>query len=157
MTGGRLAKKDWVLLCLMRAPLDRLRLMKTLFLIWRRHLRADDADFFQFRPYLYGPCSFELYSVLETMQEGGSIVHESHPGERWGNYILSHRGKEEAQEARERADANELKAIEEIVKFASTASIGELLNQVYEEAPEYAVKSLFKRLSHGDTGPGRSC
>lgn len=47
-------------------PLDRIRLMKSLFLTWHRTERRL-KDFYEFTPYLYGSCSFDLYRELEAL------------------------------------------------------------------------------------------
>ena len=65
-----ISKRDWILLALRKTPLDRIRLMKTLFLVWNRSGRSI-AGYFEFEPYLYGPCSLEMYSVLDDLTEHG--------------------------------------------------------------------------------------
>ncbi len=61
---SRLEKREWLLLILREKPLDILRLMKGLFLIWNRSGRQIDG-FYKFVPYKYGPYSSELYTELK--------------------------------------------------------------------------------------------
>ena len=50
------SKSKWILVILRRKSLDRIHIMKVLFLIWYRS-REEIKDYFQFEPYLYGPYS----------------------------------------------------------------------------------------------------
>lgn len=138
-----LAKKDWILLTLRRTPLDRIHIMKTLFLVWHRSGRKI-TDYFEFEPYLYGPCSFEVYTVLEKLQAEGFIVQPSHPTPQWVNYYLTMRGKREADEVAKRVPSDTRKLIEEIAVEVSQIGFYELLRKVYTEAPDFAVNSMFR-------------
>ncbi len=138
-----LMKKDWILLALRQTPLDRIHIMKTLFLIWHRSGRKL-RDYFEFVPYLYGPCSFEVYSVLENLQANGYIVQPPHPMPQWVNYYLTDVGKREAKEASKRASPETLRFIETVAGEASQLRFHELLRKVYAEAPDFAVNSMFR-------------
>lgn len=136
-------KKDWILLALRRTPLDRIHIMKTLFLIWHRSER-NISDYFEFVPYLYGPCSFEVYSTLESLQADGFIVQPPHPMPQWVNYYLTDRGKKEAEEAKKRVSSDALNLIEKVAEEVSQLSFHELLRKVYAEAPDFAANSMFR-------------
>jgi len=138
-----LTKKDWILLALRRIPLDRIHIMKTLFLIWHRSER-NIPDYFEFEPYLYGPCSFEVYSVLADLQADGLIVQPPHPVPQWVNYYLTAKGKREAEEAEKGISPTTLELIEKVAEEISRLDFSELLRQVYSEAPDFAVNSMFR-------------
>lgn len=138
-----LTKNDWVLLILRQNPLDRIHIMKALFLIWHRSGR-NIKNYFEFVPYLYGPCSFEVYSVLENLQANGFIVQPPHSMPQWVNYYLTDRGKKEVEEAEKRASFEIIRFIETIAKEVSQLSFYELLQRVYAEAPDFAVNSMFR-------------
>jgi len=138
-----LTKKDWLLLLLKQSPLDRIHIMKALFLVWHRSRRKIE-DYFEFEPYLYGPCSFEVYTVLDNLEGNSYIVQPPHPIPRWVNYYLTERGKKEAEEATKRASSEILRFIESVVKEVSQLSFYELIRKVYAEAPDFAVNSMFK-------------
>lgn len=140
-----LTKKDWLLLLLKQSPLDRIHIMKALFLIWHRTGRKIE-DYFVFEPYLYGPCSFEVYSVLESMEVDGWIVQPPHPMPQWVNYYLTESGKKESEEAVKRASPETLRLIEIMSEEVSQISFYELLRKVYTEAPDFAVNSMFKEV-----------
>lgn len=136
-----LRKKDWILLALRRTPLDRIHIMKTLFLIWHRSEKKI-TDYFEFIPYLYGPCSFEVYTVLENLETNGFIVQPPHPMSQWVNYYLTERGKKEA--AKIASPPEILRLIETVAEEVSQLSFYELLRRVYAEAPDFAVNSMFR-------------
>lgn len=138
-----LTKEDWILLVLKQAPLDRIHIMKDLFLIWHRSGRKI-TDFFKFEPYLYGPCSFEVYSELETLQADGHVVQATHPIPKWVNYSLTEKGIMAASDAEKRATSKSLGFIKTVVQETSKMSFYELLQKVYTEAPDFAVNSMFR-------------
>jgi len=138
-----LTKKDWILLILREAPMDRIHIMKALFLIWHRKNR-NLPNYFEFVPYLYGPCSFEVYSMLENLQSTGFIVQPPHPVPQWVNYYLTAKGKKEAEEVSEKVSQQTLEIIKGVVKEISNLNFFELLQKVYKEAPDFANNSIFK-------------
>jgi hypothetical protein len=71
------SSSDWVLLVLRKAPLDRIRIMKALFLIWYRSGKSI-PDFFSFEPYLYGPYSLEVYAALKNLVDADLAVQPPH-------------------------------------------------------------------------------
>lgn len=137
----RLEKKDWILLALSVAPLDRLRLMKALFLTWQDVGRSI-PDYFEFQPYMYGPVSFELYSCLEDLQAAGMIVQPPSPFPRSARYYLTDTGQDVAREAQQEAPSSQFDALQRNVSFAARAGFAELLARTYEAAPDFAVNSV---------------
>ena len=140
-----LTKKDWVLLALDAAALDRLRVMKALFLVWL-HYNRNIHDYFEFVPYLYGPCSFEVYSILSDLQRDKLAVQAPESPLAWAPYYLTQRGKEEATEAKKRAKPDEQEAIRKWAQFAESTDFHNLLRHVYTQAPDFAVNSLVRNI-----------
>ncbi len=140
-----LTKQEWILLILRQAPLDRIHIMKTLFLLWHRSGR-NIKDFFKFEPYLYGPCSFEVYAELRYLEDSGFIIRPPHLTPQWVNYYLTEKGREKAEEAAKKAET-EMPIIKDVVDEISHLSFYELLQKVYTEAPDFAVNSMFKEVA----------
>jgi uncharacterized protein len=138
-----LSKEDWILLALKQTPLDRIHIMKALFLIWHRSSGRIE-NYFEFTPYLYGPCSFEVYSVLENLRSDRLIVQPPHPKPQWVNYYLTEKGIEKSEEAAKKIPLDLLEFIRGIANEVSPLSFYELLKKVYKEAPEFAAKSMFR-------------
>lgn len=138
-----IAKKYYILLALRQAPLDRIHIMKALFLVWHKSGRKI-KDYFEFVPYLYGPCSFEVYSELEKLKAEGFIVQPLHPMPQWANYYLTEKGKKDADESVKKVSPNTLRLLKEVSEEVSRLSFYELLKIVYKEAPDFAVNSMFR-------------
>lgn len=132
---------DQILTALQAAPLDRIRLMKTVFLVWHRSGRPQTGPF-HFQPYLYGPCAFDLYTALEDMEHRGLIAQTPHPISRWASYYLTGAGKAEA--SRLTLECAQHVIIADIARWAATQTFRSLLNQVYQEAPDYASNSILR-------------
>ena len=136
-----LEKKDWLLIVLWGKPLDRIRLMKALFLIWHRSGR-DLKGFFEFVPYMYGPCSFELYDVLESAGRERLISQAPHPVPQWARYFLTARGASAAESVARGIDRSFLTKIQSIAEEVESLGFYRLLQQVYQEAPDFALESV---------------
>lgn len=140
-----LKKSDWILLILKVKPLDRIHIMKTLFLIWYRSPKKI-PDYFHFEPYHYGPYSLEVYSELRNLLVHNLIVQPSHPIQQWANYYLSDSGRIKAETISENIDTTLISLIDSTVEETSKFSFFELLEKVYREAPEFAVNSVIKEV-----------
>ena len=116
--------------------------MKALFLLQRR--AGEIPDYFHFEPYLYGPCSFEVYDVLATLEKEGLVVRPLHPMPQWVAYYLTERGKKEAESALRDLDPGVRKRLETVTRDVSQLGFYELLKRVYDEAPEFTVNSVLK-------------
>lgn len=133
------SQQDQILVALQTVPLDRIRLMKTLFLFWYRNGRPANGPF-SFKPYLYGPCSFDLYTALDDMVKNGLIVQALHSISRWANYHLTEAGLKAITCVS--LDSTHRGQIVEIAHWSATQSFQSLLKQVYTEAPDYATQSI---------------
>lgn len=138
------AKSDWVLVILRKKPLDRIHIMKSLFLVWYRSEKKDIEDYFHFEPYLYGPYSLEVYSELRNLLAHGLVVQPPHAMQQWANYHLTEQGRTKAEEAVKKIDPAFIALVESIVGEVSHLGFFELLEKVYREAPEFAVNSVIK-------------
>jgi hypothetical protein len=130
-----------ILVALSGAALDRIRLMKTLFLVW---YRSDDGEHgpFYFEPYLYGPCSFEVYRELDKLQSRGLIVQAPHPIAQRSRYHLTAAGRRVADTAAEQLGAKLSRELRDTARWSAELSFGSLLSAVYSEAPEFVARSI---------------
>jgi uncharacterized protein YwgA len=135
-------KARWILAMLRISPLDRIHIMKALFLLQRR--AGEIPDYFHFEPYLYGPCSFEVYDVLTALEREGLVVRPLHPVPHWAAYYLTERGRREAEEAVRDLDQQLREHLEAVTGEVGQLGFRELLRRVYDEAPEFTVNSVLK-------------
>jgi hypothetical protein len=138
-------KDDWILLALKERPLDRLHLMKALFLTWHRSGR-NIPNYFAFEPYLYGPCSFDAYRVLDAMSKEQLITQPSEPLPRWAKFYLTEKGKRAAAEAAARAKGPHVELLTDVVREVAQLGFSPLLARVYAQAPDFAVNSVARRV-----------
>lgn len=132
-----------ILSALQVTPLDRVRLMKTLFLFWHRSGRSAFGPF-RFRPYLYGPCAFDLYAALDAMEARGLIVQAPHPVNRWAPFHITNAGRHLILPLASEFPPSEQKRVSDIASWAAKQDFQSLLRHVYEEAPDYATESVFQ-------------
>jgi len=151
-----IAKNDAVLLLLRAKPMDRIRLMKALFLLWQRSGR-NIPGYFRFEPYLYGPCSFEVYSFLDDLCARRRIVQLPHPVERWPEYYLTARGREAAERAAKAVNSQIRLQLEQVAEEVSELELPELLRRLHEEAPEFAVNPISRFWSADSLVGARVC
>jgi len=138
-----LKKQDWILLLLQEKPLDRIRLMKALFLIWHRSGR-NIATFYEFVPYMYGPCSFDLYRELNLAEKDQLISQAPHVISQWAPYFLTERGSKIVSNVGKKLDRKLLNLIRSVAVEVASVGFNELLRRVYAEAPDFASQSVMK-------------
>jgi len=130
-----------ILVALSGAALDRIRLMKTLFIVWYRSGKREQGPFF-FEPYLYGPCSFEVYRELDKLQARGLVVQAPHPIAQRSRYHLTTAGKRAAEAAVQLLGPKLSRDLQETARWSAGLSFRSLLDSVYSEAPEFATRSV---------------
>jgi uncharacterized protein YwgA len=143
MMEEKMEKRD-ILLYFIYAPvkeaelLSPIQIMKGLFLI-KQELKLE--DFYRFEPYIYGPCSFEVYSDLEILTKERLITRVPSGG-RWFYYKITPLGKDKINAILDTMDRELSQCILEIKKFVVRNSIFELLSYVYSKYPDYARNSV---------------
>jgi len=111
-----------------------IQIMKSLFLFKQSE---KPQDFYEFFPYLYGPCSFDVYSDLKKLINEG-LIAEYPSGSYWSFYGITSRGEEILK--KEKIEREE--KLEEIKKFVLSKSFLELLQYIYSNYPEFAQNSI---------------
>jgi len=140
-------KKKDILLALMYLPTDKkiemmspIQIMKALFL-FKMELGLSDSEFYKFEPYLYGPCSFEVYSDLASLQSQGlADVELSLFG--WKYYHLTNKGRNITKEVVKKMDKRMLDELHDVKNTVISKNFMELLRYIYTKYPEYAKNSI---------------
>lgn len=139
----KLKKKDWILLLLNYSPLNRIHIMMTLFFIEQKTKRKI-KNYFVFKPYLYGPCSFEVYSILINLSNNYLIFDfTSNEGVK---YYLSSKGRKEVEKIIKKVSPTYLKFIKDTVNEISKLSFWKLMKKINTEAPQFTKESIFTRI-----------
>jgi hypothetical protein len=137
------ARRDLVLTALASGPLDRIRLMKSLFLLWHRSRRPEPWPF-RFKPYMYGPCAFSLYSTLAELEAERLVARAGAGMSRWDAYHLTDAGRGAATVAAARLPGRTTAELKDISGWAASRSFRGLLDAVYAEAPDFATASVLR-------------
>lgn len=148
-----MTRRDWLLLFVAYegAPdgLDPVRMQKGMFLF------AMEADLpasqkYRFKPYDYGPMSATVYSDLDRLVDDGYLIRRPQPNKSWARYkpgpkalAAGHRLLGEIEKEGRLPEAHRLYQIKQSV---SSVGFSELLETVYERYPDYAVRSVFRRV-----------
>lgn len=141
-------RTDWLLVLLRlpghtgqeNEPMDRLRIIKTLFLLGREMKGL--SNFYDFRPYLYGPFSLDIYRDLDGLLAGGYVRREATLPITWSRYWLTSKGIAEAEKVLQELSSPVVEQMKQLKGFVTGLSFTDLLKHVYSKYPEYAKDSV---------------
>lgn len=125
--------------------IDPLRIMKGIFLICKEI--EEFKNLYMFEPYLYGPCSFEIYSDLRQLIVKGIVQEHTQEIHYWSLYSLTDSGEEIAKEIIQKIPKESLEKISDIKQTITKLTFIELLKFIYRKYPDYAKKSIFNVLN----------
>lgn len=139
-------RKDWTLLAITAAKMKGLspvQLQKTLFLLGREMGPAVGSNFYDFKPYHYGPFDRSVYTDAEQLAKAGEVEITQRPGENWNSYVATRDGEVRASWlAREAPAAAEY--LDELVNWVQHQSFQSLVTAIYAEYPEMRANSVFQ-------------
>jgi uncharacterized protein YwgA len=147
-TGSALVRSDWLLLLLDRAALgaqgpdelDPVRIQKGMFLLSKR---GPARDLYDFQAYDWGPFSSDIYADLASLTRQGYLTEEKVPGRTWSTYRVTARGHERAMALAAQMRDDHAAWLRQARDFLTTRSFAQLLREIYELYPDYAVNSRF--------------
>jgi hypothetical protein len=99
-------------------------------------------DYFEFTPYLYGPCSFEFYDDMQSLENEHLISSSPHPVSQWASYYLTPKGKDRGLVIESSADPEVVTLTKQIANEVSSLGFRLLLKRVYKEAPDFAINTV---------------
>lgn len=141
------ARRGWLAAVLAAGTPDRtldpVRIQKAMFLLSEEG-PAPLKHLYEFQPYHFGPCSFDLYRDLDALEAEGVVKSDVPPGQTWKIYELTEKGQEVGRAALASAGAAERSAVQSTMDFVLTRSFRRLLKDVYAKYPEYATKSVLR-------------
>ncbi len=142
----QMASKENMLIAIVAAAgdtgLDRVQLQKSVFLVGEEFDGELPSDFYQFRPYMYGPFAQAVYADVERISDGPMI--ETFPG---GDGRKFYRLAPTAATGM-LGLAEDLKSvIRRIVGWVTGMSFDELVRAVYYLYPEQRENSIFQNYS----------
>jgi uncharacterized protein len=143
-------RADWPLLVIDRSALgttgpdalDPIRVQKAMFLL---SMRGPRRDLYRFRPYNWGPYSSDLDGDLRSLVPAGLLTTEYQAGRSWPRYRPTDEGHDRATIVAESLGDATVSWVAQARQFVTTRDFATLLNDVYEEFPDFATASLFRR------------
>lgn len=141
-------RDDWIILLLglpdqdgTIPPVDQVRVMKCLFVAGERIKQLQHSDdYYEFRPYHYGPFTAVVYSDADTL-EGEGFLDKIKVG-RYDGYVATQAGVERAAILAER-HPEAADYLRQVRSWANGISFTMLLKAIYKEWPQYRANSVF--------------
>lgn len=121
-----------------------IRLMKLLFLFTEKMKTNTPSGFYKFIPYLYGPCSFNVYKDLITLEKEKMISVNKNA--RWEIFTITKYGESLIEASLQDFP----KIIEEIKSEFNSMPLMALLKYVYTNYPFFAKNTIIDTSSWGE-------
>lgn len=141
-------REDWLLLVLTSAEGDSLspvQLQKSLFLLGQLMPKKVGKNYYNFKPYHYGPFDPAIYSDAESPAMSDLVTIERIPGRGWASYSATpaglQKGKKLEKQVREKNVLNNLKTV---VTWTRKLSFQELVRTIYHYFPAFRKNSVFQ-------------
>ena len=132
---------EWLLLAIGDDLLEPVQVQKLMFVFAQEEKeRLPDNEAYEFVPYNWGPCSFEIYDDLDCLIDE-ELVERLMTARRWHKYQLTDEGNTRLTQLRERADKYLLKRLAHWREWVTSKSFRTLLIEVYQKYPAYAIAS----------------
>ncbi len=142
-----LNRKDWTLLAIAGAKekgLSPVQLQKTLFLLGRQMPEAVGTDFYDFKPYHYGPFDEDVSADARALAKSGDIEITRRPDENWNRYVVTPEGVRRAETlAREIVKAADY--LQRLLDWVQRQTFQSLVTAIYAKYPEMRVNSVFQQ------------
>lgn len=140
-------RRDWLIALLHAAGtrgynepvVGSVRIMKLLFLIKQR---IQLNNFYTFQPYLYGPCSFDVYKDLAELTKESIVEEIKDKYTKFETFKLTTKGEKEGERTFSELPDETKKAIEEVKTEFNQMSFVTLLRYVYSKYPKYRRLSV---------------
>lgn len=133
-------KRDWLLLVIQN-EIQPIQIQKALFK-FAKEAGAPPAEVYEFTPYNWGPCSFEIYDDLKALRDERLV--EAVPTSRgWSIYRTTEGGLHLADTLRKQANPSLLNSMDTIREWVAARPFEVLLKDVYNDYPDYATQSMF--------------
>ncbi len=141
-------RSAWLVLLLDRAALgasgpdelDPVRIQKGMFLLSKR---GPARGLYTFRAYDWGPFSSAIYGDLDAMTRQGYLDEQRVVGRTWSTYRVTPSGHELAVAMARQIGDVKVGWLRSAREFLTTRSFAQLLREIYEEYPDFAVNSRF--------------
>ena len=142
-----IARKHWALLAIYfngGEPMSPVQLQKTLFLLGKECSRDVGGDFYDFKPYNYGPFDADVYRDASDLASEGLVRLLSQPWRSWVEYTTTPEGESRAEELKGQASERAVSFLRAAVEWARPLSFQQLVTAIYRRYPEQRANSVFQ-------------
>ena len=122
----------------------RTLLIKELFLLYKRQLTKEVQNP-KFIPYRFGPYSFHLMELINTLNLNGFIQVKGRRNSNSESFSLTEKGKKYAKKVFKKLNKKTKNEVIQKRKGWDQLGISGILNYVYTHYPKYKKKSILKR------------
>ena len=133
-------KRDWLLLAI-GDTIQPIQIQKTMFK-FAKESGAPGDELYDFKPYNWGPCGFEIYDDIAVLRKEG-LVETVRSGRGWSMYRLTEEGRENAEQIRSESNRDHIQHLDATREWVIRRNFEQLLRDVYKDYPDYATESLF--------------
>lgn len=140
-------RRDWLLLTLSvtdGTPLTPVQLQKSLFLLGQNLRDGLGEDYYEFRPYNYGPFCVDIYSDATDLAHEGLVEISRPPGRSWVEYGATPAGLDTARSVKNFVTDHVLEYISTVVTWTRSLTFPQLVSAIYESYPEQRANSVFR-------------
>lgn len=142
-------RRDWALLTIAAAGGDRLQpveLQKSLFLLGEGLPEQVGDNFYDFKPYNYGPFDHQVYADAESLAAEGYVRVLPAERGRWREFAASESGLTRAKELVDSGvvDSGAFDFLTRVVEWARGKSFNELVRSIYRQFPRFRENSVFQ-------------
>ncbi len=130
-----------------REFIDPIRIMKGLFLFAQEAPQSVRrvGGAYDFEPFHYGPCAFEIYDDLTKLESAGLLTSRQVPGRSWKQYAVSATGRRQLTAVARAWNPRAVEYLAALRRWCTSLSFSALLTSIYKKYPQYAVYSVFRR------------
>lgn len=132
---------EWLLLAIGNGMIEPVQVQKLMFL-FSQETQVPEAEAYEFVPYNWGPCSFDIYADMDSFIND-DIVERFPTNRGWSSYGLTDKGRATVAQLRKVADKTHLEELNDCRAWVTSMTFRGLLNEVYRKYPQYAVASEF--------------
>jgi uncharacterized protein len=122
--------------------LSPVQLQKVLFLLGKELPFEVGQNFYNFRPYNYGPFNKAVYQDAEALSYAG-YVSIANLG-RLDEYSATPEGLNYAEQIKQSAPPRGVEYLSKVVEWAQSLTFSALVRAIYQKYPEYRTNSVFQ-------------
>jgi uncharacterized protein len=138
-------RQDWALLAISVANgrgLSAVQLQKALFLLERGVPTEVGNDYYNFKPYNYGPFDSRVYTDADQLSLKG-LITVNQPTGRYSVYNITPEGVARAKELEREAPPRAVQHVRNLVDWIQQLSFAELVRAIYSRYPDMKANSVF--------------